>query len=118
MSLKLYTTDTRTWGGNQPSKPVKFQKLELREFDLKPTWGELCLHFDESKTIEELECLFGDQKILEGLRKHFKVVGLSPSGISYSESGMQKCTYLSFDVGAEFIRSWRACYGDRDFTEL
>lgn len=91
------------------SKQVKITKMHLGYLNQDETFGELRVYFDtETWDVEKDGLIYTDSLFLSELaRKLFVDVGLDPRDVDYSEQGMQKSDYVSFDVGSLFLQTWR-----------
>lgn len=71
-------------------------------------FGELRVFFDTNTwQVTKQGLIYTDRKFIQELRDFLQSLGLAGSDVDYSEQGMQGDNYVSLDVGAEFIESWR-----------
>ena len=94
------------------AKSVKTTEIEL-EYNDEPyrndgkLYGELRVYFDTNTWDVQFDGLiYTDKQFLDDLRGCLDVTGLEDADVTYSEQGMQGDTYVSLDVGDEFINSW------------
>jgi hypothetical protein len=70
-------------------------------------FGELCVYFDtEDWDVNTDGLIYTDKQFLQELNAFLLQQGLTEVG--YSEQGMQGDNYVSLDVGAEFIKSFKS----------
>ena len=75
------------------------------------SFGELRVHFNTDNWRTDRDGLiYTDKRFLKGLQEHLASLGLAGKDVSYSEHGMQGRNYVSCDVGADFLASWKAKY--------
>ena len=76
-------------------------------------FGELCVYFNDRHWDVNIDGLiYTDPQFMAELKQFLVAHGLAGTDVSYSEQGMQGDDYVSCDVGAEFIASWRAKFGE------
>lgn len=72
-------------------------------------FGELRVFFDPTTwDTSELGLIYTDSLFELELKEFLKSHGLDPSGIGYSEQGMQGYNFVSLDTDKAFIDSWKA----------
>ena len=70
-------------------------------------FGELRIYFDTASwNVKKNGDIYTDPQFLKELREHLTNSKLAGSDVDYSESGMQGDTYVSLDVGENFIASY------------
>ena len=75
-------------------------------------FGELCVYFNDKHWDVNIDGLiYTDSGFYADLQAFIKQHGLVVD-LCYSEQGMQGDDYVSFDVGADFIASWEAKFGE------
>jgi len=102
---KVLTTDGLGYWSDK-CKNVRITALELcHDEDL--SYGELIVHFDtKTWNINKDGLIYSDKLFMHEL-KHFLVsLGLTSYDIGYSEQGMQGNSFVSLDVGPQFIKVW------------
>lgn len=76
-------------------------------------YGELCVHFNtDDWRVDQHGLIYTDKQFMQELQAYCNSIGLAGSDISYSEQGMQGDNYVSCDVGAAFIASYKAQFAD------
>jgi len=107
MQTTLHTQGNGLWSTTAQAVPIKHFSMPYIT-DLQDS-GELCVHFDcNDWDVNKLGLIYTDPLFLTELRAYLTSQGLAGSDVHYSEQGMQADTYVSLDVGAEFIHSWIA----------
>jgi hypothetical protein len=72
-------------------------------------FGELRVYYDtDTWAVNTQGLVYTDPGFLKNLKGLLTSEGINVEDLGYSEAGMQDDDYVSFDVGAEFIRSWLA----------
>lgn len=109
--LQLLTTISTSGTGywSDAVKPVDITKLKLFvSEDEDEVWGELRVYFDP-KTWDTSKhgLVYTDQPFAGKLKGTLQAIGLVGADIGYSEQGMQGADFISFDVGDQFVASWR-----------
>jgi hypothetical protein len=105
MQTTLHTQGNGLWTTHAQAVPIKHMSLPYIT-DLQDS-GELCVHFDRNDwDVDQLGLIYTDPLFLTELRAYLNTQGLAGDDVGYSEQGMQGDTYVSLDVGAEFIQSW------------
>ena len=105
MKTRLHTNGRGLW-------TTHAQAVDIKHFSMpyitdEQDFGELCVHFDrEDWDVDTLGLIYTDPLFLSELRAYLTSQGLAGHDVGYSEQGMQGDTYVSLDVGAEFIASW------------
>ena len=109
MSKKAFSCILQTAGNgywSNISKTVRITALELKLFG-SDDFGELRVYFDKNTWNVDIDGLiYTDELFLSELKDTLNKAGIN-SNIWYSEQGMQDDKYVSFDVEADFIKSWQ-----------
>ena len=92
-------------------KAVEITDMRLGYVADDKEFGELCVYFNTADWDVNVDGLIYTDKqfridLMAFIKQHGLVVDLC-----YSEQGMQGDDYVSFDVGADFLRSWEAKFG-------
>ena len=75
------------------------------------TFGELRVQFNTDTWRPDRDGLiYTDARFMHELKVFLAVIGLAFEDVSYSEQGMQGDNYVSCDVGAKFLASYKAKY--------
>ena len=107
MQTTLHTAGNGLWSTHAQSIAVK--NISMPYVTDEQDSGELCVHFDRQDwDVDTLGLIYTDPLFLTELRAYLNTQGLAGHDVHYSEQGMQGDTYVSLDVGAEFISSWIA----------
>ena len=71
-------------------------------------FGELRVFFDlRSWDTMKHGLIYTDSLFIKELRGHLNMIEVAGDDVDYSEQGMQGDNYVSFDVGAKFLKSWK-----------
>lgn len=108
---------THTNGGgywSTVSGCVKINRVHLSYVDNELEFGELRAYFSPADwDIREDGLIYTDPVWVKSFRECMKTLGFSDAAlddISYSEQGMQGDSYVSMDVGPDFIRECEALH--------
>lgn len=95
---------------SRKAKAVRITKLRVPYFAKEDMdFGELCVFFDKQDwNCDEDGDIYTDSLFLKELKQFLTSIGLCSSGVGYSEHGMQSDSYVSLDVGGNFLSSWFA----------
>lgn len=109
ISKIIPTNGSGYWSNVAKNVPVVGLNLLSHDED----FGELQVFFDTQIWDIDSDGLIYTDKLFMHELTHFLVgeLGLS-SDVGYSEQGMQGEDYVSLDVGANFIASWRNRFGE------
>jgi len=111
MQTILSTAGTGLW--STQAKPVLITDITMPYVNDERDFGELCAHFNVAYwDVSTDGLIYTDPVFLAGLKQWLTAHGLAGADVSYSEQGMQGMDYVSLDVGAEFIASWQAKFGE------
>jgi hypothetical protein len=109
--LTLHTDGTGYW--SKEARAVTVTKLELSYVNEDGDFGELRVYFDTATwDVATMGLIYTDALFEDELLAYLKS-SLTTTDVNYSEQGMQGDDYVSFDVGEEFIDTWRHIYGDK-----
>jgi len=107
MQTTLHTDGRGLWTAE--ARAVEVKHFSMPYITDEQDFGELCVHFDrEDWDVDTLGLIYTDRLFLRELQAYLTSQGLAGHDVGYSEQGMQGDTYVSLDVGAEFIHSWLA----------
>lgn len=111
MQMITFNTELNTSGDGYWSRHrccVRTTKLELAYENKEGDFGELRVYFDTTGwNPEQHGLIYTDTLFLQELRTELSKIELDGDDVDYSEQGMQGDNYVSCDVGAKFINSWR-----------
>jgi hypothetical protein len=101
----LHTDGSGYW--TRLALSVRVTGLTVPYINEDSDFGELRVHFntDDWRT-PRMGLIYTDKLFLREIRDYANGIGLAGADIEYSEQGMQGRNYVSFDVGAEFLKSW------------
>ena len=103
MQTVLHTNGTGLW--SNAKKSVRIIDMQLGYVDDQGTFGELCVYFDTADwDVSRDGLIYTDRLFKQQLNTYLAQQGLGRA--EYSEQGMQGDTYVSCDVGAEFLVLW------------
>lgn len=112
-TASLYTDGTGLW--SDKATKVTVTGMYLGYVDEEQSFGELRVTFDpDSWDVSEDGLIYTDPQFLMHLHEILFMINLSPVDVSYSEQGMQGRTYVSLDVGEEFLNSWHIHSGNKN----
>ena len=93
------------------AKPVQVTGIAVPYINEDEDFGELHVYFDDgfsgSWDVSVDGLIYTDSQFLEELRSKLTEAGLDGSDVDYSEQGMQGDNYVSLDVGADFLKSYK-----------
>ena len=94
------------------AKPVEIVDMRINYVSDEQDFGELCVYFNtDTWNVNTDGLIYTDgqfkQDLMQFVTQHGLVVDLC-----YSEQGMQGDNYVSLDVGADFLASWVAKFGE------
>jgi hypothetical protein len=113
--IELYTNGQGWW--SEVSASVCITGLVLDTYD--ETFGELQVVFDTNSWItEEYGLIYTDPLFIKMLREMLNDMGLLGKDVGYSEQGMQGDNYVSCDVGAKFIESWKTLMNTKETANV
>ncbi len=114
-TVKFNTAGDGYW--SNVAKTVEITDMQLGYVSDEGDFGELRVYFDTAYwNVNEDGLIYTDslfkQELMLFIKEHGLVVDLC-----YSEQGMQGDDYVSLDVGADFLRSWKAKFGMLEVVE-
>jgi hypothetical protein len=93
------------------SKAVEIVDMRVAYVNDELDFGELRVYFNTATwDVNKDGLIYTDRQFKLDLMQFIKQQGLVVD-LSYSEQGMQGDDYVSLDVGAEFLASWRDKFG-------
>lgn len=102
----LNTSGSGYWSNE--ARSVECVGLGLGYINEEADFGELRVYFNtKSWDVEQHGLIYTDKQFIEELRATLDDIGLVGSDVGYSEQGMQGDDYVSLDVGAEFLQSFK-----------
>lgn len=90
------------------AKSVNVTLIAVPYINEEEDFGELRVYFDKGWDVRKDGLIYTDSLFLVMLREQLDNAGLVGSDVDYSEQGMQGNNYVSLDVGAMFLRSFKA----------
>jgi hypothetical protein len=88
--------------------PVRVERIHLGYVNKDLSFGELRVYFDtKTWSVDDHGLIYTDGQWLDELKDQLFLAGFDTVDVGYSEQGMQGDDYVSLDVGAKFISSWR-----------
>jgi len=104
-TFTLHTNGTGYWSDKATS--VTVEALDLLYISNERDFGELCVHFNTQDWDTATDGLiYTDPLFKAELRTYLQTLGFTAEeamDVEYSEAGMQGDTYVSCDVGVDFI---------------
>jgi hypothetical protein len=101
----LNTNGSGYW--SNVAKTVLVTGLELSYVNDEGDFGELRVHFDTNTwDVDTDGLIYTDKQFINDLKVLLNRIELN-TDVSYSEQGMQGDTFVSLDVGPEFIKSFK-----------
>jgi len=101
----LNTNGSGYW--SNVAKTVLVTGLELSYVNDEGDFGELRVHFDTNTwDVGTDGLIYTDKQFINDLKVLLNRIELD-TDVSYSEQGMQGDTFVSLDVGPEFIKSFK-----------
>jgi hypothetical protein len=104
-TFTLHTNGRGYWSSKATA--VTIEALDLQYITNDKDFGELCIHFNTNDWDTKTDGLiYTDKKFMSELRTYLQTVGFTAeeaNDVDYSEQGMQGDTYVSCDVGLDFI---------------
>jgi len=105
MQTTLHTQGNGLWSTH--AQAIAIKNITMPYVTDEQDFGELCVHFDRQDwDVDQLGLIYTDPLFLKELQQYLTRQGFAGHDVDYSEQGMQGDTYVSLDVGAEFIQSW------------
>ena len=95
------------------AQAVQVTGIVLNYCDEDESFGELCVFFNDTTWDTSKDGLIYTDTRFEGeMCDWLTTLGYDASDVGYSEQGMQGDDYVSCDVGAAFIASYKAKHAD------
>lgn len=108
----IFNTDGKGYWSNV-AKAVEVVDMQVSYCNEDKDFGELRVYFNTATWDTDKDGLiYTDNLFASNLREFCNVQGLDGNDVDYSEQGMQGDDYVSLDVGANFIASWEAKFGE------
>jgi hypothetical protein len=105
--IRFYHTVPTVGDGVWSKRVTQVQTEAMRFFPVNDDLGELRIYFDlASWNVEHDGLIYTDSLFLREIRSRLAWHGFNPSDVNYSEQGLHGKSYVSFDVGPKFIKSW------------
>lgn len=105
---KVLVTDGKGYWTSK-KKQVRVTGISVGYISEDADFGELCVYFDDKTWDTDKDGLiYTDKQFMRLLQGVLTQMGLDGSDVEYSEQGMQGDDYVSCDVGAAFIASYKA----------
>jgi len=105
VNTNLSTDGSGYW--SNVAKTVLVTGLELSYVNDEGDFGELRVHFDTNTwDVDTDGLIYTDKQFINDLKVLLNRIELD-TDVSYSEQGMQGDTFVSLDVGPEFIKSFK-----------
>ena len=113
--VTLHTAGDGYW--SDTAKAVRVTELRLgwisEEEEGEEQYGELCVHFNtDDWRVDKDGLIYTDRLFAKELCAYLQSIGLDGKDVCYSEQGMQGDNYVSCDVGASFIASYKAKFAE------
>jgi hypothetical protein len=108
----IFNTDGKGYWSDV-AKAVEIVDMQIGYCSDEKDFGELRVYFNKATwNIDVDGLIYTDKLFISNLREFANVQGLDGNDIDYSEQGMQGESFVSCDVGANFIASWEAKFGE------
>ena len=108
--VTLHTNGRGYW--TSTAKPVQITELQVHVYETDEedeAFGELRACFNtNSWRVDKDGLIYTDKLFSTELKAYLNSIGLAGDDVSYSEQGLQGDNYVSCDIGAKFIASWKA----------
>lgn len=113
----LHTCGDGYW--SEVAKAVRVKDVQINFVTEEKDFGELVVVFNtDDWDVEKDGLIYTDGQFLDELQAFLNAQGLDGADVSYSEQGMQEDCYVSCDIGADFINSWTAKFGEQSIAHL
>lgn len=113
MQKVIFNTSGDGYWSSVVNAQVEIVDMEVSYCSDEKDFGELRVIFNtDTWNVDEHGLIYTDKLFMQQLREFLKQHGLAGDDVSYSEQGMQGDDYVSCDMGAKFIRSWEAKFGE------
>ena len=109
VNATLHTNGQGYW--SETAKAVTVTGIYVPYIAEDAEFGELCVYFNtDTWDVNKDGLIYTDEQFMLELRDLLAAMGLDAKDVEYSEQGMQGDNYVSCDVGASFINTYRAKY--------
>lgn len=110
--VTLHTNGNGYWSEKVKAVQVTELRVDIHETDVgDDPFGELQVCFNTDSWRPDADGLiYTDKQFMRELRAYLATIGVNGSDCGYSEQGMQGDAYVSCDIGAKFIASWKATH--------
>ncbi len=116
VNTTLHTSGDGYW--STAAKAVEVKGLEIGYVSEDRQFGELRVYFNtDTWAVESDGLIYTDKQFYVELQDYIKQQGLVVD-LCYSEQGMQGEDYVSLDIGADFIASWVAKFGEQTIADV
>jgi len=107
VNATLHTNGNGLWSSK--ARAVRITELRVIDFSYDgEAYGELRVRFDKNDwDCEHDGDIYTDPLFKKELKEWLTANGFDAKGVGYSEYGMQGNSYVSLDVGPEFMASWQ-----------
>ena len=111
VNVVLNTCGDGYW--SEAAKAVNVTGIALGYISEDEDFGELIVQFNTATwDVNNDGLIYTDGQFMDELRELLASMQLDASDVDYSEQGMQGDDYVSCDVGAAFIASYKAQFAD------
>ncbi len=107
MSKVIFNTSGDGYWSRVFNAQVLITDMTLGYISDELDFGELRVHFDKQWDVRKDGLIYTDSLFLEMLQNKLTECGFAGGDVAYSEQGMQGDDYVSLDVGAEFLQSFK-----------
>ena len=108
-AVTLNTNGDGYW--SRTAKAVEIVDMRVAYASNEKNFGELRVYFDTKDWNVNVDGLiYTDNQFKKELCLFLDTQGLPGKDVSYSEQGMQGDTYVSLDVGGDFLSAWEEKY--------
>jgi hypothetical protein len=92
-------------------RDVHITELTVPYINEEGDFGELRVHFNtDSWRVDKVGLIYTDKQFMIELQAWLLSMGLAGLDVEYSEQGMQGDNYVSCDVEAEFLKTWKVAH--------
>ena len=107
----LHTNGTGFW--SIANKAVRITELRVSYVNEEHNFGELCVDFNtDDWNVASEGLIYTDSLFMQELQQMLTAHGYAGDDVEYSEQGMQGESFVSCDVGEQFIASYKAKHAD------
>ena len=112
VNFRTRTAGDGYWSGTQ--KFVTIDRVRIAYLSDEGDFGELRAYFNPTEwDVDNDGLIYTDSVWMKNFKSCMSTIGFSDDAVNdihYSEMGMQGTTYVSMDVGADFLRECEALY--------